>query len=777
MFSFRGWARLACMYAVSISIISAASAQTILYVDDDAPPKGDGLSWNTAFDNLQSALDAAAAPSSGVSEIHVAQGRYVPTTRDIPDDPRSVTFHAIPNVVLLGGYAGVLSATPDQRNIVGYSSVLSGDLNNDDTTGHHNDGDNAYHVIVMSVNSGTLMLNGLVISGGNAGFALPSIPAAFGGGLWIGAASAQVVDCEFRANRAVRGGGAYVGASLNAHFIRCSFDDNLALAKGSGFYSKSATEVFLDSCTFSANSGDLVAGAGAASEDVLSMELYACSFESNTAAIAGALHVVGLHDPSQSLIIEQCTFVHNQSSSGGAIIAGNLGPTTIAGSYFVDNSSTATGGAIQLGKWDTTGPTQIINSVFNRNSAVTIGGAVVDSSALLIVENCSFSRNSAAQGGAIYGHSASMSQIRFSSFAGNVNPFYAYGTSLNLSHCVIWGNTGQVVQVANDNGHTGSASAYKSDIQTGWAGSSSEILSVNPLFIQPGCDNLRLAFGSLCIDVGNNSDVPPELATDLDGAPRIQGNAVDLGAFEGGHDLLLMEACVDNLGPGESLTLVPQGGGANLQLSATVQFVNNTENQPADATATIFPGVQHEDASGYDEVADALIFECSLSDGQFWARVAIPFTSADLGSLDPTSLDLIRYQMNDNSWRLGPSSNTSSSPGFPTNVGDRFVVIGTTPGGLSYDLGDHGVFWNPDQQRGFVWANIDVTGEFAVGSQITCSADLANGDSVVNGDDLAVVIAAWGLAGSNVAGDINHDGIVNIDDLVIIVLSWGACAS
>jgi len=51
-----------------------------------------------------------------------------------------------------------------------------------------------------------------------------------------------------------------------------------------------------------------------------------------------------------------------------------------------------------------------------------------------------------------------------------------------------------------------------------------------PSFVGP--DDYRLAPGSNGIDEGDSSAVPPELATDLAGAPRIQGAAVDIGAYE-----------------------------------------------------------------------------------------------------------------------------------------------------------------------------------------------------------------------------------------------------
>ena len=48
----------------------------------------------------------------------------------------------------------------------------------------------------------------------------------------------------------------------------------------------------------------------------------------------------------------------------------------------------------------------------------------------------------------------------------------------------------------------------------------------------------------------------------------------------------------------------------------------------------------------------------------------------------------------------------------------------------------------------------------------------ANGDGVINGVDLGVLLGAWGT--SFAAADFNHDGIVNGIDLGILLGAWGA---
>ena len=57
----------------------------------------------------------------------------------------------------------------------------------------------------------------------------------------------------------------------------------------------------------------------------------------------------------------------------------------------------------------------------------------------------------------------------------------------------------------------------------------------------------------------------------------------------------------------------------------------------------------------------------------------------------------------------------------------------------------------------------------------SCPADL-NGDLTVSGDDLGVLLGAWGACpGSDCPADLNDDGAVNGDDLGALLGAWGAC--
>jgi hypothetical protein len=54
---------------------------------------------------------------------------------------------------------------------------------------------------------------------------------------------------------------------------------------------------------------------------------------------------------------------------------------------------------------------------------------------------------------------------------------------------------------------------------------------------------------------------------------------------------------------------------------------------------------------------------------------------------------------------------------------------------------------------------------------VPCPSDL-NGDGIVNGADLAMLLAAWMV---NSSGDLNGDNQTDASDLAILLASWGAC--
>lgn len=109
--------------AVVCTSAGLSHAQMTWFVDDDAPPGGDGLSWATAFEDLQPAMELALAGDA----IWVAEGVYVPSVMD-PIAGEDQPYFLMPDgVALLGGFRGD-ETSADQRDPEQFESVISGDL-------------------------------------------------------------------------------------------------------------------------------------------------------------------------------------------------------------------------------------------------------------------------------------------------------------------------------------------------------------------------------------------------------------------------------------------------------------------------------------------------------------------------------------------------------------------------------------------------------------------------------------------------------------------------
>ena len=108
-----------------------------VFVNANATGNNDGTSWENAFTSLQQAINTA--ESCNINEIWVATGTYKPADQTSP-------FSFPANVTLLGGFNGT-ETTAVERNPALNLTILSGDLNNDNTA---NPGD--AHTIVLMIN-------------------------------------------------------------------------------------------------------------------------------------------------------------------------------------------------------------------------------------------------------------------------------------------------------------------------------------------------------------------------------------------------------------------------------------------------------------------------------------------------------------------------------------------------------------------------------------------------------------------------------------------------
>ena len=311
----------------TINIVSfvPAYAQSVIYVDDDAPPGGTGLSWAAAYNALQDALDVAAAGD----EIWVASGTYTP---DRGTEDREASFQLVNRVEIYGGFAGN-EGNRNERDVAINTSILSGDLLDNDVAvlnlaDLHTDpsrADNSYHVVSADTTVAGGVLDGFTISGGTANGPDPHNG---GGGFFNVGGDPLIVGCTFTANAASYGGAMRNSLLASPILTNCAFSGNWAELRGGAILNTEASQPSLVDCTFTGNeAGGAGVGDGGAVNNVndSSPTLTNCSFDDNHAGNVGG----AMYSDGGNATLTNCTFTGNLAlrAGGGVYNLNNSNPT------------------------------------------------------------------------------------------------------------------------------------------------------------------------------------------------------------------------------------------------------------------------------------------------------------------------------------------------------------------------------------------------------------------------------------------------------------------
>jgi len=450
-----------------LTLCTSTMGKTI-YVDDDTAGAKDGSSWLNAYNFLQDALADANSALKPV-EIRVAQGIYKPDQGvGITVGDREASFQLIDGVSLKGGYAGLGEPDPNARDITGYETILSGDLNGDDGPNFTDSSENTYHIVIGSGTDETAVLDGLTVVGGNA----DHHPEIGGGGMYNDAGSPTVTNCTFRQNSANwSGGGMHSWNKSRPTLINCTFTLNSAYL-GGGMCNNNSDPTLIN-CIFRANSVDR--NGGGMDNSYSSPTLSNCTFIANSAYNGGGM----VNSIESSPILTNCTFSGNSADSGGGIYNYYHTNPTLNNCTFSENSADENGGGMYNHE---NSDTTLNDCIFIRNSCGNGGGGIWNSMSDPKLFNCTFSSNHANFGGGMVSGFESkpiLTNCTFSdnhaAFGGGISNFTEDGNPI-LTNCILWSNT--LTQLAGD------IVALYSDVQGGWIGQGN--IDIDPLFAKPG---------------------------------------------------------------------------------------------------------------------------------------------------------------------------------------------------------------------------------------------------------------------------------------------------
>jgi hypothetical protein len=210
----------------------ASRVGAVRYVSSSAPPFGDGLTWATAFDSLEAALNVATPDW----EIRVGAGTYV-----APAPTGFLVQNTLDGIRLRGGYAGTGASNPEERNPREHRTVL-------------NKGISADRIMLIAAVNSTTVIDGFEFRGASNQNTDGAALRIEGGGF----EGPTVTDCVFVGNTS-ESGGAVAVFDAGAVFANCLFVNNLAdklndgiRAWGGAIYSSNA-DITVANCTYQGN--------------------------------------------------------------------------------------------------------------------------------------------------------------------------------------------------------------------------------------------------------------------------------------------------------------------------------------------------------------------------------------------------------------------------------------------------------------------------------------------------------------------------------------------
>ncbi|MDR3338537.1 MAG: right-handed parallel beta-helix repeat-containing protein, partial [Candidatus Symbiothrix sp.] len=287
----------------------APSAGSILYVKQNAG--GGGSSWADAYSELADAL-LEAKTNANIKEIWVAAGAYKPlhAADGTSTEPRDRAFVLVEGLKIYGGFPADANDT-DHTSIstrglapLQNATILSGDLEGDDTDDPASKSDNAYHVVIgADIPVGETTLDGFIITGGNAD-------------------SSSTIFVNGQAVYRSTGGGIINSYSFPT-LKNLTVSGNTAYYDGGGIYNENSSPT-LTNLTISGNTADWYGGGicNIESSPTLTNVIISGNTATSYSSSGG-----GIYNSSSSPTITNVTISGNTAAWGGGIY--NYGSSSI----------------------------------------------------------------------------------------------------------------------------------------------------------------------------------------------------------------------------------------------------------------------------------------------------------------------------------------------------------------------------------------------------------------------------------------------------------------
>ncbi len=372
--------------------------------------------------------------------------------------------------------------------------------------------ENSGRIVDASGTDASAILDGFFI---RAGYGL-NAPFDQGGGLYMANGSPTIRNCTFQYNSYGNGASVFIDGGAPV-FEGCVIRDGYNFARtASGVYAQSTQVQFVDCqfinhytvTMFGGNDGSAFFGDWNTTSSFLR-----CEFVDNqignwfamgdsSGSFGAGIYSLG------NLTVDSCTFSGGFGNGGSAIAA--HGVMAVSNSLFYDNFAR---------------PYPITSYISDGDAGAAI--YTWGSGGSLEVDSCTFVDNYCDKGAGVFGGALQPVVVRNSILFFNDGPVALPGED-------------QTPRVKRQ--FTGNVQLENCDVEELWvklaledpieSGAYPGCFDQDPQFVSWQTGDLHLLADSPCLNSGDAALLPPGVTVDLDGNPRLQGSALDMGCYE-----------------------------------------------------------------------------------------------------------------------------------------------------------------------------------------------------------------------------------------------------